>query len=260
MPRLRRALVTGASAGIGEEFARQLAARGTDLVLVARRGDRLEELAEELRDAGREVEVLPADLATPDGRDVVAARLQRVDDVVDLLVNNAGLGAYGRFAGQDPDLLEHLVEVNVIAVQRLMHAALPGMLDRGHGAIINVASTASFQPNPYGAVYGATKTYVLNLTQAVHEEVRGRGVRLMALCPGFTTTEFQEVASVGTSLPEVAVQRADEVVSSALRALGKGQVVHVTGLANKIVALGSTATPTALTRKLSGLLHRTVAS
>jgi short-subunit dehydrogenase len=130
------------------------------------------------------------------------------------------------------------------------------MLDRGHGAIINVASTAAFQPNPYGAAYGATKAYLLNLTQAVHEEIRGSGVQLMALCPGFTTTEFQDVASIGAELPDLVVQRADEVVSSALRALGRGRPVHVSGLANKLVALGSTATPTVLTRKLSGLLHR----
>ena len=253
---VRRALVTGASSGLGEEFARQLAARGTDLVLVARRAERLEALADHLRASGRRVEVLPADLATDDGRRPVETRLADTAAPVDLLVNNAGFGAYGEVADMDPDRLQQMVEVNVVAVTRLARAALPGMVGRGRGGIINVASTAAFQPNPHGAVYGATKAYVLSWSQALHEEVAGHGVRVLALCPGVTPTEYQQVAEVAVELPSVATTSAEQVVRAGLAAFARRRAVEVPGLVNRVTALASSTGPAALSRRVSGIAHR----
>ncbi len=253
---VRRALVTGASSGLGEEFARQLAGRGTDLVLVARREDRLEALAGHLRAGGRQVEVLPADLATDTGRREVEARLADTARPVDLLVNNAGFGAYGEVADMDPDLLQAMVEVNVVAVTRLARAALPGMVGRGRGGIINVASTAAFQPDPYGAVYGATKAYVLSWSQALHEEVASHGVRVLALCPGITPTEYQQVAKVAVDLPSVATTSPEQVVRAGLAAFARRRAVEVPGLLNRVTAAASAAGPSAVARRVSGLAHR----
>lgn len=253
---IRRALVTGASAGLGEEFARQLAARGSDLVLVARRQDRLDALAEQLRPAGPEVEVLAADLATDDGRAAVERRLVDTAAPVDLLVNNAGFGAYGEVTDQSADRLHQMVEVNVVALTRLARAALPGMVGRGRGGIINVASTAAFQPNPYGAVYGATKAYALSLSQALHEEVAASGVRVLALCPGITPTEFQDVAGVGTPRPGGAVTTAEHVVRAGLQAFARRRAVEVPGLLNRLAAAASSSGPAVLSRRVSGKVHR----
>lgn len=253
---IRRALVTGASAGLGEEFARQLAARGTELVLVARREDRLAALADHLRAGGRTIEVLVADLATDAGRRAVEDRLADTAMPVDLLVNNAGLGAYGDVADLAPDRLQQMVEVNVVALTRLARAALPGMLGRGKGGIINLASTAAFQPNPHGAVYGATKAYVLSLSQALHEEVAGSGVRVLALCPGVTPTEFQDVADVTVPLPGVAVTSAEQVVRAGLQAFARRKAVEVPGLVNRLSVAASSTGPAVVSRRVSGLAHR----
>lgn len=256
--RIDRALVTGASAGIGLEFARRLAARQVDLVLVARREDALRQLADELRAAhGVAVEVLPADLATADGCAAVEARLDDGAPPVHLLVNNAGFGAYGSFVELDVDRFAEMLEVNVNAVVRLTHAALRRLAPLGMGGVINVASTASFQPNPYGAVYGASKSFVRTFTEAVHEEVAGTGVRVMALCPGYTTTEFQEVAGVrGGAMPDAVATGPGPVVERGLRDLARGRAVSVPGLVNRIGAMGAQVSPSAVTRRASGLVHR----
>jgi hypothetical protein len=253
--RFRRALVTGASAGLGAEFARQLAARGCDLVLVARRRDRLEEVADEVRRSAAHVEVLVADLATDAGRTAVAARLASEEHPVDLLVNNAGFGAYGRFDELDLDTHRRMLEVNCVAVTVLAHAALGRMRAVGHGGIVNVASTAAFQADPHGAVYGASKAFVLSLSQAIHEEARGDGVHVVALCPGVTPTEFQGVAAVAVPLPDAALTTAPQVVRAALRALGRNRAIEVPGLVNRIGAAASSVGPAAVSRRLSGLLH-----
>lgn len=255
MAQIRRALVTGASAGLGEEFARQLAGRGTDLVLVARREDALERVARPLRLAGRDVEVLTADLATAAGREAVVARLVDEDAPVDMLVNNAGFGDYGPVAEQDPAVLERMVEVNVVAVQQLAHAAARTMGPRGRGGIINLASTAAFQPDPHGAVYGATKTWVLSFSQALTEELRDTGVRVTAVCPGITATEFQQVAEIGIPIPDAAVMAAEQVVRIALDGFTRGRAVVVTGATNVVTAHLSALLPDAVTRRVSGLLH-----
>lgn len=255
--RIGRALVSGASAGIGAEFARQLARRRVDLVLVARREAALRALADELQDEqGVTAEVLVADLATEAGRSAVEDRLRREVAPVDLLVNNAGFGMYGRFADLDLDQQSEMLEVNVTAVVRLTHIALERLVPLGGGGVINVASTASFQPNPHGAVYGASKSLVRTFTEAVHEEVAGTGVRVMALCPGYTETEFQEVAGVrGGAMPDLVATGPGPVVERALRDFTRGRAVSVPGIANRIGAVGAQVSPSVVTRRLSGLVH-----
>lgn len=254
--RIRRALVTGASAGIGEEFARQLARRGTDLVLVARRGERLAELADEL--GGEvEVEVLAADLLAPSGRESVEERLRAFAGPVDLLVNNAGYGMYGPFAELDVERQTRMIELNVTALTRLAHAVAGRLRQDGAGGIINVASTAAFQPDPYGAVYGATKAFVLSFSEALHEELAPAGVRVTALCPGFTATEFQHVAGVRDgAMPAPGVMKVEPVVRAGLDAFTRGRAVCIPGVVNKLTGHGSAMSPSVLTRRISKAAHR----
>jgi short-subunit dehydrogenase len=250
------ALVTGASAGIGRVFAEHLAARGHDLVVVARDSSRLEALAGELQSRhGATVEVLAADLSTGAGIHVAEERL--VDDArpVEVLVNNAGFGTMGRF--HDLPISKEISEIglNVVAVTRLTHAALPGMVARGRGGIINVSSIAGYQPTPLNATYGATKAFVSSLTQAVHEELAGTGVKCMVLCPGFTRTEFQERAGIDSGdVPNFLWQDAETVVTQALDAFDKGKAVCVPGALNRVTAGFSSAAPAGLTRKVAGLI------
>lgn len=255
--RIERALVTGASSGIGAAFARQLAERGVHPVLVARREDRLGALAGELaRDHGVEAEVLVADLADPDARARVEERLCRSDQVVDLLVNDAGLGGYGRVHTQDPALLQRMVEVNVTALLQLTRAALPGMVQRDRGGVINVGSTAGERPGPHAAVYGASKAFVNRLTEALHEEVRGSGVRVLLLAPGFTATEFQAVAGVADDLaPASLAADPDEVVAAGLRAFEAGRAVCVPRVADRALLHVARALPRVAVRRVSGLIH-----
>ena len=187
------ALITGASAGLGEEFARQLSKRGHRLVLAARRKDRLEALAAELGNA----RAVGIDLARPGAADRLVADVEAAGETIELLVNNAGFGLLGRFDKADPKRLRQMVDLNCGALTDLCRAALPGMVNRRSGAILNVASTAAFQPGPGMAVYFATKAYVLSLTEALHEEAGRFGVKVSALCPGPTRTEFGEVAGFG---------------------------------------------------------------
>jgi short-subunit dehydrogenase len=227
------ALVTGASSGLGECFARRLAGRGHELVLVARRTDRLESLAAELRPlSGAAVEVLGADLETAAGRRQVMARLSSGGPW--LLVNNAGFGTRGRFAELDAKREAGEVTVNALAVHQLMHAALPGCLEARAGGVLNLASTAAFQPIPHMATYAATKAFVLHLTEGVAAELGGTGVRVMALCPGPTRTEFAGVAGVEDGFAHIGPlsMSAETVVRTAMRAFDRGDVICVPGLVN----------------------------
>jgi short-subunit dehydrogenase len=250
------ALVTGASAGIGRAFAVALAARGDDLVLVARDKARLEELAEALGAAhGVDVEVLSADLLTDGGITAVASRLTDVDRPVDLLVNNAGFGTYGRFAELDIAHEVEEVELNVVALLRLTHAALGAMEARRAGAVLNVASLAAYQPNPISATYGATKAFVHSFTHAVREEARGTGVTVMLVCPGYTHTEFHDRAGLGESeMPEFVWQSADTVAATALRDLDRGRSVSIPGVLNQTAAALSSAAPASITRRVAGMV------
>ena len=250
--RVTQALITGASAGLGAEFARQLAARDVALTLVARRRDALESLAATLP---VEVELIVADLATADGVALVADRLA-AEPTVDLLVNNAGVGAYGAFDELDVARQAGMVDLNVRALTTLTHAAVAAQRHHGGGGVINVGSTAGYQPDPFGAVYGATKAYVRSFTEALHEELAGSDVHAMLLAPGFTATEFQQVAGVAEgAMPSAAVMTAEPVVAAALADYAKGRAVCIPGGANKLSAWGAQMTPSVVTRRVSKLVH-----
>jgi uncharacterized protein len=250
------ALVTGASAGIGRAFAVGLAARGHDLVLVARDVARLEKLAAQLAAThGVGADALAADLLTDDGVAAVEARLAAADRPVDILVNNAGFGTFGRFAELDVEREVQEVGLNVLALLRLTHAALGAMESRHAGAILNIASLAAYQPAPASATYGATKAFVHSFTHAVHEEARGTGVHVMLVCPGYTHTEFHDRAELGaTDLPEFVWQSADDVVAAALRDLDRGRSVSIPGLLNQTAAAFSSVAPAGITRRVAGLV------
>ena len=247
------AVVTGASEGIGREFALQLAARGYDLVAVARNQARLDSLAEELSAThGASTEVLIADLMTPAGVETVAARLQNTDSPIDLLVNNAGFGTAGKFADLDVAGEVREIQCNVLALVQLTHAALGGLVARRRGGVINVGSIAAYQPNPTMATYGATKAFVYSFTQAIHEELHGTRVKAMVLCPGFTRTEFQTRAGVeDSSVPGLLWQSAHDCVSAALRDYDRGRAVCVPGAINTLGTAFTRVTPSVVTRKVA---------
>lgn len=249
------ALVTGASSGIGEAMVEVLAEAGCRQVIVARRGDRLNELAE--RFAG--VEVLTADLTTTKGIRAVEARIVDEGRPIDLVVNNAGFGTSGAFHQLDPDRLDDEVTLNVRTLTRLSRAALGAMVPRGRGFLLNVSSVASFQPAPGLAVYAATKAYVTSLTESLHEEVRGTGVHVTALCPGLTRTEFQSVSNTEhyqSSFPEFAWLEAGDVARAGLDDVAKGRALSVPGAMYKGLALATGVTPRGLARRLSGIIQR----
>lgn len=252
------ALITGASSGIGERFAYALAERGSDLVLVARSGARLEEIADELRDAhGIDVEVIAADLTDRGQLADVEHRLTDVEPPVDLLVNNAGFGTYGPFHELDPDTETAELDLNVTALTRLCHAALPRMVARGAGAVLNVSSAAAFQPVPYNATYAASKSYVLTLSEALHEELAELGVTVTALCPGYVRTGFQERAEVRADhLPSVVWSEVDDVVETALSDIARGVAVSVPGIGYRVLGSMSRMTPTWLSRKVAGAITK----
>jgi uncharacterized protein len=248
------ALITGASSGIGEAFARTLAARGDDLVLVARSAGRLETLAAELSAKhGVRAHVLPADLSDPGAVDALVAELAARELTVEMLINNAGFGTHGEFAALDAARERDEVLVNVLAPVMLTRALLPAMIARRSGAIVNVGSTASFQPVPYMAVYGATKAFVLSFSEALAEEVRAYGVRVVALCPGQTDTAFFD------GIDEARVGRArttQQVVDTALRALKRGRVVAVDGFANYVLANSVRLAPRRLVTRVAARMQR----
>ncbi|MFI6102677.1 SDR family NAD(P)-dependent oxidoreductase [Streptomyces sp. NPDC051310] len=231
------ALITGASSGLGAEFAAQLAARGSDLVLVARSADRLHGIAGDLRARhGIRADVIVQDLAEPDAASRIHARLQDLGRSVDLLVNNAGFGTCGRFEETEGARDHDQLMVNVVALVDLTHALVPGMLRRGGGAVINVASTAGFQPSPYFAVYSAAKTFVLNFSLALRQEYRGRGVRVLALCPGPVDTAFFDVIGTRKAAVNGTMTTAAPVVGAALRALDRDRAYVTPGLSNALAA------------------------
>jgi uncharacterized protein len=248
------ALVTGASGGIGEAFARILAGRGYDLVLVARSGDRLKNLADELAVAhGAGVEVLPADLQARDRLEAVEERVTSGHRPIDMVINNAGFGSRGPLAELPVDGETGQVELNVVALVRLTHAAVSVMVPRGSGAILNVSSVAGFQPAPGNATYSATKAFVTSFTEAVHEEVTRSGVRVTCLCPGFTHTGFQAREGIDpTRVPSFLWMSADEVARAGLDALERNTAICIPGRLNRIAAHLSRHSPRAIVRKVAG--------
>jgi uncharacterized protein len=233
------ALITGASSGIGAAFARTLAAAGCQLILVARRRDRLEALATAIRQQyGVRVEVLAADLTQSEAVACVEESLRGIEDLV-LLVNNAGFGAGGIYYQIDPVKQMNMIQLHVLATARLTRAVLPSLVARGRGAVINVASIAAYASFPKNAMYGATKAWMVSFSRSVAGEVRGTGVRVQALCPGFTRTEFHDTPELNNfnraALPAFFWMSPDAVVSASLRSLERDQVVCIPGLVNKIM-------------------------
>ena len=249
------ALVTGASSGIGRAFALGLAGRGCHVVAVARREERLEALAAEAPDGT--VEPLVADLLSTVGLEAVEARLADRSRPVDLLVNNAGIGGSGPFVRQDVDHHERIVRLNVLAPVRLAAAALPRMVERGRGGIINVSSIAGVQPVPYLATYASSKAFVATLSQSLHEEVRHLGVTVVALLPGEVRTEFHEANALDRgSVPEAAWLSPEEVAKAGLEALASGRAVSVPGLGYRVLVTISRLAPWGLNRKVAAAVGR----
>jgi len=245
------ALVTGASAGLGVEFARQLSERGRRLVLAARRKERLEGLAAELGKA----RAVAIDLSKKDAAAKLMADLEANGEEIDLLVNNAGFGLIGRFAKADAKRVRQMIDLNVGTLTDLCRAVAPRMIDRKSGGIINVASTAAFQPGPNMAVYFATKAFVLSLTEALHEELKPHGVHVTCLCPGPTRTEFGDVAGFGgNGMFDRVAMESPEVVAAGLEGFDKNKAVVVPGLVNKIGASSTRFAPRSVVRKIAGAI------
>ena len=240
-------VITGASSGIGTELARQLAERGYNLVLVARRRERLEELAGTLRARhGVAVDLDETPVGDADARARLIGSLHGGERKVVGLCNNAGFGTYGRFQRLDFEREQEEVRVNVQAVHHLTGALLPRMLERGAGAILNVASVAGFQPIPYQATYSATKAFVLAFSEALHTDLLGTGVSCTALCPGPTKTEFVEVAEMQgleSTAPGFLWQSADEVAREAIEGMVHGRRAVIPGATNKVTAQAGRLTP-----------------
>ncbi|HET8730606.1 MAG TPA: SDR family oxidoreductase [Moraxellaceae bacterium] len=243
----RTALVTGASAGIGEAFARLLAAEGANLLLVARREDRLRQLADELEHAhGIRAEVVAADLGQPDAAEVIVAAAQRMRLDIDVLVNNAGFAATRGFLGSEWRELHAEMQVMMVAVTELMHRFAPAMKARGYGRIINLASLAAFAPTAPSMLYTGIKSFVLNVSEAVDMELKPHGVYVTALCPGFTWSEFHDVQGtreLTDKLPGFLWQDAETVARAGLDAVMAGQPVCVPGAVNKTLAYTSRLFP-----------------
>ena len=247
------AVITGASRGIGAAFARRVAA-DHDIVLVARKPDRLASVRDELaRDHpdGR-FETVSADLSTPDGTGALVERLARGD--VDMLINNAGEGYHGRFVAEPSDRIAAEIALDCVAVALLTRAVLPGMVAAGHGAVVNIASTAAFQPVATMAVYGAAKAFVLSFSEALHVETRDSGVTILVVCPGGTDTGFFDAA--GAQFMTGRRSTPDQVVDAALAALRRRKAVEVPGVVNKLSSLGYRFLPRSVIARGSGWIVR----
>jgi len=255
------ALVTGASSGIGAAFAEDLAARGRDLIVVARRGERLRELASRLTERHRVgVEVCVADLATPTGRARVLEALDARDRAPEVAVLNAGFGSYGALVDLDPDREVEMVELNCLAVLALTRSLLPGMRGAGRGAVVVVSSAAAWQPIPYMATYAATKAFELALADAVREELRGTGVSVVSVLPGPTATEFGAAAGVpggaGRGMPR---SSPEEVVGATWRALARGRGRVSVGPIARLAAMASLGILRPIALRVAGLAGRRAA-
>lgn len=242
-------LITGASAGLGVEFARQCAKRGAPLALAARRRDRMEALATEL---GGEVHVFEADLSKDGAAASLIAELEAEGLSVGTLINNAGFGLGGRFAERPLGRLSEMIDLNVRTLTELCHLVLPAMRARGAGGILNVASTAAFQPGPNMAVYYASKAYVLSFTEALHHELKGTGIKVSALCPGPTESEFSDVADSHSPTLERMKVPAAGVVEAGLKGLDANKAVVVPGFKNKVGAQMSRLLPRSTMRNIIG--------
>ena len=252
----RWTVVTGASSGIGDALARLAASRGRSLVLVARRADRLDALARELRGKGISVEVVVLDLERSEGAEELVAFLDGRGIAVETLVNNAGFGLRGTFATMPYAEQAAMVELNVTTLTRLCRLVLPGMIERRRGGIVNMASVAAFQAIPFMSVYAATKAYVVSLSEGLHEEARRHGVTVTAVCPGPTATEFTIRANLEKSkLFSTGAMTAEDVARIGLDGHEAGRAIVVTGGRNRALSLGSKFLPRALVRRAAGWMQ-----
>lgn len=242
-------LITGASAGLGVEFARQCAKRSQPLALAARRRERMEVLGTEL---GGEVHIFEADLAKEGAAASLIAALEAEGLSVGTLINNAGFGLGGQFADRPLARLSEMIELNVRALTELCHLVLPAMRERGKGGILNVASTAAFQPGPNMAVYYASKAYVLSFTEALHHELKGSGINVSALCPGPTHSEFSDVADSHSPTLERMKMPAAPVVAAGFDGLDRNKAVVIPGFRNKVGAQMSRLLPRSTMRNIIG--------
>jgi len=251
------ALVTGASSGIGEALARRLAQEKRNLVLVARRADRLRTLAAALeREHGVRAHVMAQDLVQPGAAEALLATLEGQGLAVDWLVNNAGFGTVGCFADLPVERELEEIRLNVEVLVELTGRCLPGMVQRKRGVVMNIASVGGFTPSPYMATYGATKAFVLSFSEAIAVELRGTGVQVLCVCPGFTRTEFQDKAAVDVAMvPEFAWMSADAVAAEALAAVGK-RTVLVNGTLNSLMTSTLKFVPRAVLTRVVGSLMR----
>jgi len=246
--------ITGASSGIGAEIARVLASRGYSVTLIARRKERLDELARELEsNHGVKADVIAADMGDPASRADLAAQLESGPELIGF-VNNAGLGVHGEFVKADADRERQMVEVNIDAVHDLAIRVLPGMVKRGRGSLLNTASTASAQPVPYMATYAATKAFVISFSEALSVEVRGSGVSVTALCPGPVKTEFAQVAgseSFEDNAPGMTFVKPEDVARQAVDAMIRGDRTITPGIANKVSIVAGRVAPRGIVMKLA---------
>ncbi len=252
------ALITGASMGLGREFAEIFAAEGHDLVVVARSKDKLEALAKEIRQRhGAEVTVLAEDLTDPAAPERIVKATQAKKIAVDVLVNNAGFGSTGPFSALDRKRELEMVQVNIAALLDLTHRFLPSMLERRRGRILNVGSTAGFQPGPFMATYYATKAFVNHFTEALASELEGTGVTATVLCPGATATEFAKTARNDTTLLfRLSVADSRKVARDGYRAAMAGRAMTVSGLINKVGVVSTKLSPRFMVRKITRRLNR----
>jgi hypothetical protein len=252
------ALITGASGGIGEDLARLIAADGRDLVLLARSAPKLQTLADELSRAHQiSATVLSVDLSAPGAADEVARTLAERRLAIDVLINNAGFGTHGDFAREDPAEQSRMLQVNVVALTMLTRLLLPAMIERRRGRVLNVASTAAFQPGPLMAVYYASKAYVLSLSLALSEETAGTGVTVTCLCPGPTRTGFQDRAQMGKSrlFSVTSLMSSADVARAGYDAMMNGRALIVPGVANRIGAQSMRFVPRRIAAKIAGALN-----
>lgn len=253
----KTALITGASYGIGEAFARRLATDNANLILTARSVDRLNALAEKLHsDHGVKVDVIAADLADPSAPQEIFRETGRRGLTVDLLINNAGFGAAADFVDLPLARELEMIQVNVTALVALTHFYLPAMIERRSGAIIQLSSTAAFQGLPYMANYAATKAFILNFSEGLWSECRGFGVRVMALCPGATATNFQLVAGTSPFRNPQKMRTSEEVVEAGLNALAQGRSFVVSGTNNKLMVFAERFFPRQVITGMAAKLFR----
>ncbi|MGQ0558928.1 MAG: SDR family NAD(P)-dependent oxidoreductase [Sphingosinicella sp.] len=246
-------VITGASAGIGAEFVRQCAERGDVLVLAARRRDRMDAL---VRETGARAHVIAIDLAQAGAAASLICQIEAEGMAVDLLINNAGFGLAGRFSSLPLERQREMLDLNIAALVELSHLVLPGMLERGRGSILNVASTAAFLPGPFMAVYYASKAFVLSFSQALHEEYKDKGIKVGALCPGPTATEFGAVAGSTSPVLERHSVTPAPVVKAALEGMTRNRPVIVPGIGNKAAALLGPRLPKGMVRRAVSRLNR----